>query len=372
MAPEPSVTLFLCGDVMVGRGIDQILPHPVSPRLHEPYVKDARDYVALAERRSGRIPREVDWAYVWGSALDVLKSRQPDKRIINLETSITASEDSWPGKGIHYRMHPQNAGCIGAAGIDCCVLANNHVLDWGYAGLTETVAVLRDQGIKLAGAGASESRAAAPAELPSGTGNRILIFAYTAENAGTPREWRASAEWPGVNLLSDFSQRTIKNVSKHIDAHAFPEDIVIFSVHWGGNWGFDIPEEHTTFARALIDTGSVDIVYGHSSHHVRPVEIYNDKLILYGCGDFINDYEGIGSEPTYRDDLTLMYFPSLNPESGSLQALEMVPLRMQKFSLQSPSEHDVAALHEIVNRESMHFRTPITRRDDSLWARGEL
>jgi poly-gamma-glutamate synthesis protein (capsule biosynthesis protein) len=49
--------LFLCGDVMTGRGIDQILPHPCDPLLHESYVKSARDYIRLAEQVNGRIPK---------------------------------------------------------------------------------------------------------------------------------------------------------------------------------------------------------------------------------------------------------------------------------------------------------------------------
>ena len=48
-----SIRLFLCGDVMTGRGIDQVLPHPNDPRLHEPYIGEARSYVELAERGNG-------------------------------------------------------------------------------------------------------------------------------------------------------------------------------------------------------------------------------------------------------------------------------------------------------------------------------
>ena len=80
---------------------------------------------------------------------------------------------------------------------------------------------------------------------------------------------------------------------------------MIFSVHWGSNWGYDVPEEQIDFARALIDSGAVDIVHGHSSHHVRPLEIYKGKLIVYGAGDFLNDYEGIEGNESYRDDLAL-------------------------------------------------------------------
>ena len=115
-APTPrSITLFLAGDVMTGRGIDQILPHPSKPRIPERQVRSAIDYVKLAERATGPIERPVDFGYVWGDALIELDHVQPDVRIINLETSITVSEDSWPGKGIGYRMHPQNIGCLTAA-----------------------------------------------------------------------------------------------------------------------------------------------------------------------------------------------------------------------------------------------------------------
>jgi poly-gamma-glutamate synthesis protein (capsule biosynthesis protein) len=121
--------MLLCGDVMTGRGIDQILPHPGSPILYEDYVRDAREYVQLAERVCGPIARPVDFAYVWGEALNELDRVQPDVRIINLETSITRNEEPWPHKGIHYRMNPQNAASLSAARIDCCCLATNHVLD---------------------------------------------------------------------------------------------------------------------------------------------------------------------------------------------------------------------------------------------------
>ncbi|MDX1540841.1 MAG: CapA family protein, partial [Geminicoccaceae bacterium] len=142
-----TITLFLAGDVMLGRGIDQVMPHPSDPRLHEPAVGDARTYVRLAERKNGRIPRRVDPGYVWGDALDALAMTGPYARIINLETSITRSDDAWP-KGINYRMNPANVPVLEAAGIDVCVLANNHVLDWGRTGLLETLGTLARAGIE--------------------------------------------------------------------------------------------------------------------------------------------------------------------------------------------------------------------------------
>jgi poly-gamma-glutamate capsule biosynthesis protein CapA/YwtB (metallophosphatase superfamily) len=107
--PARSVLLFLCGDVMVGRGIDQILPHPSDPRLHEPAVRTALEYDRLAEAVSGPIPRAVPPDYVWGEALPELARLRPAARIINLETSVTKSAAYLP-KGINYRMNPENVG----------------------------------------------------------------------------------------------------------------------------------------------------------------------------------------------------------------------------------------------------------------------
>ncbi|MFP3607435.1 CapA family protein, partial [Paraburkholderia sp. SIMBA_053] len=85
-------------------------------------------------------------------------------------------------------------------------------------------------------------------------------------------------------------------------------DIVIVSIHWGENFDFDIPTSQRYFAHELIDSAGADLVHGHSSHHVKGIELYRGKLVLYGAGDFINDYEGIGGQEAFRSDLALMYF----------------------------------------------------------------
>lgn len=142
-------TLFVCGDVMTGRGVDQVLPHPSPPHLYEPYMRSALDYVALAEKANGPIPRPVDPDYVWGTALQILADVSPHARVINLETSVTTS-DTAETKGINYRTHPDHVAVLTAARIDCCVLANNHVLDWGQTGLLETLDTLARADIRFA------------------------------------------------------------------------------------------------------------------------------------------------------------------------------------------------------------------------------
>ena len=245
------VTLFLCGDVMTGRGIDQVLPHPSDPRICERYTKSAIEYVRLAERKNGSITKPVMHAYIWGAALGELERRAPDVRIINLETSITKQDEPAP-KGINYRMNPENVPCIKAAGIDCCVLANNHMLDWGRAGCVETIESLHVAHIKTAGAGRDATQAASPAVLSTQHG-RVLVFAFGSMTSGIPDHWAATATKPGINLLHDLSDETARRIEQQVRAARRYNDIVVASVHWGSNWGYKIPPEQRAFAHKLID-----------------------------------------------------------------------------------------------------------------------
>jgi poly-gamma-glutamate capsule biosynthesis protein CapA/YwtB (metallophosphatase superfamily) len=74
-------------------------------------------------------------------------------------------------------------------------------------------------------------------------------------------------------------------------------------------------------------------VHGHSSHHVKTAEIYSDRLALYGCGDFLNDYEGISGYEVFRSHLTLMYLPAIDPGLGQLVEVLLVPMRVARFRL---------------------------------------
>lgn len=346
--------LFLCGDVMTARGIDQVLPHPGDPTLHEGYAMSALDYVALAEAAHGPIPRPVDFGYVWGDALAEWARAAPDVRIVNLETAVTTSDDWERAKGIHYRMHPGNVPCLTAARIDCCVLANNHVLDWGEAGLAQTLATLRHARLQTAGAGRDLAEAAAPAVLNTPRG-RVLVFAFGAGSSGIPADWTAAASRPGVNLLTDYSDATVARIAAQVEAARRPGDVVVASIHWGGNWGYALPAAHRTFAHDLIDRCGVDVVHGHSSHHPLGIEVHEGRPILYGCGDFLNDYEGIRGYEAYRGDLSLMYFLDVEPGSGKLLRLLMVPMRMRRFRLERAAAADTRWLRERLDRESSSF-----------------
>ena len=358
-----TLRLMLCGDVMTGRGIDQIMPRSVDPSVFEPVVRSAKEYVTLAEKRHGTIPRNVEPEYIWGDALPLIKQMQPDVCIANLETAVTTSEDR-QRKGINYRMHPANVTCLQAAPLDVCTLANNHVLDWGKQGLRETLEVLQDAGIGTTGAGLDLKAAKAPAIRQAGEG-RVLVFAGGHPDSGVEPGWAATASRPGVRLLRDFSSSTVASIAQTIQAQRQDGDVVVYSIHWGGNWGYDIPEEHKAFARALIDEAGVDVVFGHSSHHPRGMEVHNSKLILYGCGDVINDYEGISGYEQFRPDLRVLYFPLLN-QHGDLKGLDMAVLDTARFALHRPAPEDVGWLRERMAEASREGGVDVQSKDDNV------
>lgn len=348
---------------MTGRGIDQILLHPGDPTIHERFTRSAMDYVDLAERRSGPIPRRVQPDYVWGCALDLLRSDEVDAVVVNLETAVTETGTPWPGKGIWYRMHPANVDVLSTAGVDVAVLANNHVLDWSIPGLEQTLETLAATGVAAVGAGRNIDEAWAPVSVVTRAGPRVVVLAAGSPSSGIPHEWEAGDARPGVALLADLSDDTIDRVAALVDSTAAPDDIVIVSLHWGPNWGHDILPEHRRFAHALLERAGVHVVHGHSSHHPLGIEVHRDRLIIYGCGDLVTDYEGIHGHEHYRKELGALYLPTIDTRTGRLQSLELLPTKMERFGLNRPTGDEVQWLAWTLAREGAPLGTDVTVTD---------
>ena len=195
----------------------------------------------------------------------------------------------------------------------------------------------------------------------------MLVFSFGSPTSGVPCEWAATEDRPGVNLLADLSNQTASRIAEQMRRSKQTGDVTVASIHWGGNWGYDIPDEQIDFAHRLIDEG-VGVVYGHSSHHVKALEVYRDRLILYGCGDLLNDYEGIGGYEAYRADLGLMYFAAVEPGTGRLREAGLVPVQVRRFSLRRPSPADAQWLCELLNRQGKPFATTVRSNPDNSMA----
>ncbi len=347
--------IFLCGDVMTGRGIDQVMPYPSDPIIYESYLKNAKKYIEIAEQKNGVIQKPVNYSYIWGDVLDEIKDVNTDVRIINLETSVTTSNDYWKNKGINYRMHPKNIACLSSAHIDFCSLANNHVLDWGYSGLEQTLETLKKEDLKFSGAGLNVEEAEKPAIFRIYDKTRLIVLSFGLQSSGIPYSWQATEDKPGVSLLADLSATTVQEIKSKISKVKLPGDIVDFSIHWGGNWGYEISFDQIDFAHRLIDEAAVDIIHGHSSHHAKAIEVYKGKPVIYGCGDFINDYEGINGHEAFRGDLSLMYFISMDNRLRKLDKFKMTPVQIKNFRVNRASPEDSRWLKEMLNREGRQF-----------------
>ncbi len=335
---------------MIGRGVDQIQPQHADPRLYEPHITDARAYVELAEHARGAVPRKVNPAYVWGDALAEIDALTPDARIVNLETALTVSDAAWPAKEVLYRSHPANSAVLRAARIDVCSLANNHLLDWGYAGLTETLDALDGAGIGRVGAGYDVAEAGKPAVINTANG-RVIVVGIGSTTSGIPPQWAAGATRAGVALVDGWSLEAVDRVRRAVESVRQAGDALVVSVHWGANWGHELPAGQRRLARALIDKAGADVVHGHSSHHARAVELHNARPILYGCGDFITDYEGITGHERWRGDLAPGWFIGLAAD-GRLQSLSAAVFRSRRMRLERAPAADVAWLGTTLDRLS--------------------
>lgn len=374
------VRIGFVGDVMIGRGIDAILPFSVDGTLHESYVKDAKGYVTLATRENGPINQSElaskGSSYIWGDVIDEIRS--PDALVINLETALTTSNDWAKDKSINYRSHPNNVASLLSAGVDVATLANNHVLDWGKDGLKDTVSALQNAGIHTSGAGISIEEATKPTffqikpkDETCTTGNsKMEVEAVTAAivavgfpSAGVPMSWKAGKDKCGVNVEHEPSmavaEKIVGSVNKSAAQCGYSPDIVIVSLHWGSNWGWGTPSQWRAFAHHLIDLG-VDFVVGHSSHHVKGMEIYKGKFISYGLGDFINDYEGIVGQgyENFRHDLSCLYIPSFDLEKRQVVKVDIIPCKIKNLKVQRAKEvRDISWLQNAFNREGSSLGT---------------
>ena len=218
-------------------------------------------------------------------------------------------------------MNPTNIGCLAAANVDCCVLANNHVLDWGEAGLLETLATLKRAGIRYAGAGRNAEEAAAPAIIDV-SGYSIAVFAFGLESSGIPRAWNAGPWQPGVNIVPDISAKTISGIADRANAARRAGDLLVASIHWGPNWGYEIPLEHRVLAHELIDAAGFAIVHGH---FVTPPIGDRDLSGPAHSLRLWRLHHGLRGDRRIRGVKRLLYLAQFALPSSSLMALSMRP-----------------------------------------------
>jgi poly-gamma-glutamate synthesis protein (capsule biosynthesis protein) len=282
--------LLFVGDIMLGRLVNQAL-------------------------------KEQPPAYPWGDTLPIFE--EADCCFANLECVLADIGRPWAvtPKVFHFRSDAKNVATLKAAEINAVSLANNHSLDFEYEALFEMLKLLKKAKIAHAGAGADLEAAATPAILKVGR-EKIGFLAFTDNEPA----WEAGLKIPGVFYVpTDTSDLRAKNLFRIVQETKEKVDFLIVSSHWGPNWGYAPPAEQPAFAHALIDNGA-DLIFGHSSHVFRGIEVYRDKPILYSTGNFIDDY---AVDEIERNDESFIFLVTI--EKKQVSQIDLYPTLIENF-----------------------------------------
>jgi len=318
-----TASLIFLGDVMLGRLVNQELK---------------------------RRPPE----YVWGNTLYLL--RQAAAVFINLECAITDWGEPVPGKRFCFRTDSKNVEVLRVAGVRGVCLANNHIMDYGDAGLLETLANLDRAGIAHAGAGRNlpEARKAAELEVAG------LKVAFIAATDNQP-DWEATEDHPGVFYVPiKPADPRFGALLELVAAAKARSDLVIVSLHWGPNWGYDPPAEHRPAARRLVEAGA-DIIHGHSAHIFRGIELMGGRPVFYSCGDFVDDY---AVDEVERNDWSFIFEVELS--GPKISKVILTPTIIADFQARlAPAPYREAILSRMLAL-CFKFGTPVKQVNDRL------
>lgn len=319
------IRLGLAGDVMLGRLVDRYV-------LADP---------------------DRDPGFVWGSTLPLWQ--RMDLRMVNLECVIASTGEPWMSKMFRFRARPRALEALAAAGIDLVNLANNHILDFGYDALRECLTLLRSP-IRFVGAGETLDDAAAPALVSAGG----LTVAVLGICDGEPA-WEARSDRPGINYIrfdnNGLEEPYLRRLQEALARARDAAQLVLISAHVGPNWG-PPTRQMRALAHQLVDLGA-DLYWGHSNHTVQGIEIYEDRPILYSCGDFIDDY---AVDPEERNDLSCLF--EVQIEAAQVIRVLMHPVRIAGFHVNVATGEDVRWLHRWLTLRMEEFDTQVTESGD--------
>ena len=352
---------------MLGRGIDQILPFPSRPNLFEAHATSAVGYLRLAEALHGPIPRQVAPPYVWGDALAVMTAQQPAARIVNLETAVTTSNRYWP-KGINYRMHPDNVGCLhrGTSTAAC----------WRTTTCSTGDVTVCWRPWPRCGAPASPRRA------PGATPPQAAAPAVLAVRGGSARA--------GVRLRRDHQRRAARLGGRSRNARREPAAGSVGRNRGGPRRSRAAAASAGRSADRLASTGAATGATRFPPHSRpspmrwwRAASIWctaTRRIIRRGsksigrswcCTAAATSSTTTKASPATRISATIwrvMYLPRLDGATGRLLSLRMVPMQIRRFRLNRPSRPDAEWLYQVLARESARLGTAIALRQDGSFA----
>ncbi|SNB47374.1 CapA family protein [Geobacter sp. DSM 9736] len=262
--------------------------------------------VMLGGNAGSKLLRQRGYDYPFAATAMLLRSA--DITMGNLEAPITSGGTEFRNKRFRFRCNPKTATALRNAGFSLVTLANNHILDYGIAGLEHTLSHLSRAAISFTGAGADLSSARQPA-LISVKGKTIAFLAYSltlpAEFFATPFRGGTAPGFPGY-IKKDIARARSKS------------DHVVVSFHWGDELAALPKPTQAAAARAAIDAGAV-LVLGHHPHVLQGIEHYKNGVILYSLGNFAFASSSVRSDRSVIARITL---------DEGVEEVELLPLNV--------------------------------------------
>ena len=331
--------ILFAGDVMLGRLVNKVLAN-------------------------------AQFTYVWGDTIDIIK--RADFSLINLECPVSSKGKEWNKtfKVFHFRANLDAIQVLNSASIDYVSLANNHILDYDIEALLDTLDILDKNNISHSGAGRNLKEAMKPAIIekklkPKPSNNHDSYYNVDNEEVNNndskntiriglisltdnEPDWEAKYDQAGINYIPTAldPDRYYYRLQNYIENAKKQSDLVIVSSHVGPHFRETPSMKYVNFAHKIIDFGA-DIYWGHSNHMPQGIEIYkhndNNKIILYDCGDFIDDY---AIDSNYRNDLSFIFLlhflmdknhklSNNNSNNGNIllqnSMIELIPTKISNF-----------------------------------------
>lgn len=201
-----------------------------------------------------------------------------DLAVCHQETPL--AEPGGPYSGFPaFNVPPQIADAVADLGYDACTTASNHTLDAGTVGLYRTLDTLDRAGLAHTGSYRTAEEAAEPLLIDTGEARVAIVTGTYALNGIVPEfGWQ-------VDQLD-----TAAMIERADAARTAGADVVLAAVHAGDEYADYANAQQREVAHTLVDSGRFDLIYGHHSHSVLPIEKYNGVWIVYGLGNTIADH----------------------------------------------------------------------------------
>ena len=283
-APPRTLSLAVTGDTLI----------------HSPLWRGAARHATAAGREG------LDFAPMLSQLAPLLEP--VDLAVCHLEVPIAPLGEKY-STFPRYGAPEEVVDALAIAGYDRCSTASNHTLDRGTAGVARTIEVLESRGLGQSGM-AREPGEILPAVFDV---NHVSVshlsytFSYNGLLPPAGEEWRSAIIDP-ARIVADA------RLAREMGA-----EVVIVSMHWGNERWHGVSWLQREQAEAITASGLIDVVVGHHSHVVQPIEQIDDTWVVFGLGNILSNLDPSSGWPAASQDAMVVTFDIVVGPDGMTQ-----------------------------------------------------